>query len=312
MPELSTASVPGEAPVNAQVSGLTPPEIDALLAGFRDWLMRTVAVTDAALAPAVARAALADEPPDLHSLLSQLIALKQEVNLQTRATRSQQEQSTETLRHLAEALQVLEQDRAVQDKEADDNVAERERAEQMERLRPLLKAMVDAQDALSLARFEVRRIQEGLAQAPGAAVHQEPVATASTPPRMSWLARLLGLADAVTKTQQDATWLAQKREARMMEQWSEERHAIRKVVDSVVTGYTMSLQRLQRALEQHGLVPISCIGEAFDPETMEVVEVVHAPGRSASEVVEELRRGYLWQGRVFRFAQVKVARPAKE
>jgi molecular chaperone GrpE (heat shock protein) len=42
---------------------------------------------------------------------------------------------------------------------------------------------------------------------------------------------------------------------------------------------------------------------------MEVVEVVPDGGR-AGQVVEEVRRGYLWRGRVFRYAQVKVARPA--
>jgi len=26
-------------------------------------------------------------------------------------------------------------------------------------------------------------------------------------------------------------------------------------------------------------------------------------------VIEEVRRGYLWRGRLFRFAQVRVARP---
>jgi molecular chaperone GrpE len=41
---------------------------------------------------------------------------------------------------------------------------------------------------------------------------------------------------------------------------------------------------------------------------MEVVEAVSETGRPAGEVIEELRRGYLWRGRVFRYAQVRVAR----
>jgi molecular chaperone GrpE len=70
----------------------------------------------------------------------------------------------------------------------------------------------------------------------------------------------------------------------------------------------MSVQRLERALQQHGLEPIPCVGQPFDPETMEVVEVVPQSDGGGSEVVEEVRRGYLWRGRVFRFAQVKVAK----
>jgi molecular chaperone GrpE len=68
------------------------------------------------------------------------------------------------------------------------------------------------------------------------------------------------------------------------------------------------LQRLERTLDQHGLEPIPAVGRPFDPERMEVVEVVHEPGRTASEVTDEVRRGYLWQGKVFRCAQVRVAR----
>jgi len=38
------------------------------------------------------------------------------------------------------------------------------------------------------------------------------------------------------------------------------------------------------------------------------VEAVLDSGRPAGEVIEEVRRGYLWNGRVFRYAQVRVAK----
>jgi molecular chaperone GrpE len=41
---------------------------------------------------------------------------------------------------------------------------------------------------------------------------------------------------------------------------------------------------------------------------MEVVEVVEAADQPSGRVVEEVRRGYRWNGKPFRFAQVKVAR----
>jgi molecular chaperone GrpE len=41
---------------------------------------------------------------------------------------------------------------------------------------------------------------------------------------------------------------------------------------------------------------------------MEVVEAVPNTGRPLSEVIEEVRRGYLWNGSIFRYAQVRVAR----
>jgi molecular chaperone GrpE len=73
----------------------------------------------------------------------------------------------------------------------------------------------------------------------------------------------------------------------------------------------MGLDRIDRALTKHGLEPIPCVGEPFDPECMEVVEVVAAPGQDGSMVVEEVRRGYRWGERIFRFAQVRAARSEK-
>ena len=69
-----------------------------------------------------------------------------------------------------------------------------------------------------------------------------------------------------------------------------------------------ALQRLERAMRQHGLEPTEAVGQPFDPERMEVLEAVTDSGRPPGEVLEEVRRGYLWNGRVFRYAQVRVAR----
>jgi molecular chaperone GrpE len=71
----------------------------------------------------------------------------------------------------------------------------------------------------------------------------------------------------------------------------------------------MSLQRIDRAIAQQGLEVIACVGEPFDPETMEVAEVVREEGRTSTEVLQEIRRGYRWRGRLFRYAQVRVAKP---
>ena len=57
-----------------------------------------------------------------------------------------------------------------------------------------------------------------------------------------------------------------------------------------------------------GLEPVACQDREYDPELMEVVEVVADAGRPPGTVVEVVRPGYLWRGKVFRFAQVKVAR----
>jgi molecular chaperone GrpE len=69
---------------------------------------------------------------------------------------------------------------------------------------------------------------------------------------------------------------------------------------SLADGYAMSLRRI-------GLELIPCLGETFDPELMEVLELVPGTGKAKGVVVEEVRRGYHRGGSVIRFAQVKVA-----
>jgi molecular chaperone GrpE len=126
----------------------------------------------------------------------------------------------------------------------------------------------------------------------------------SSRPRQSWWTRWFGV------RRGEATSLrrkAQAREARRQEA-REAAERLRRFVTSLITGYTMSLHRVERALHQHDLEAIATVGLPFDPETMEVLEVVYQAGRKSTEVIEEVRRGYVWRGQVFRFAQVRVAR----
>jgi molecular chaperone GrpE len=53
---------------------------------------------------------------------------------------------------------------------------------------------------------------------------------------------------------------------------------------------------------------IDCVGLPVDPGQMTVVEVVDSPDRAPGHVVDEVRRGYTWRGRVLRYAEVRAAR----
>ncbi len=228
------------------------------------------------------RDATAPAPPppdadavDLHTLLAQFTALRHEVHLQTRAARAQQEQGTEALRQLGETVAALQ----------GSQLGARRGEEQAgdEAVRPLLKALVDVYDNLALAEREVRRAEES------AGPPQEQPAAPPAP--ASFWGRLFGHAGPVAA--QPAPPPADR---------------TRQVLASILTGYTMSLQRVERALRQQGLEPIPAVGQPFDPERMEALEVVADTGRPSGEVVGEVRRGYLWRGRLFRFAQVRVAK----
>lgn len=204
--------------------------------------------------------------------------------MQTRATRAQQEQNAAALEQLTRALDELRHESTESPPASE------------ETQRPLLKTLVDLYDALALAEREVRRSRENLLPSleklAGPDAEGQPV-----PPRLSWWSRWFA-GSATTSPDQERT--AQAREAA---------ERTRQLLESLLTGYTMSLQRLDRALRQHGLEPITTTGQPFDPERMEVLEAVADRNRTPGAVVEEVRRGYLWNGRVFRYAQVRVAKP---
>jgi molecular chaperone GrpE len=237
-----------------------------VLADFRAWLHESA--TEAEF-PTPA------EPPDWSTVLQHWIALRQEVNLQTRASRAQQEQNAQALEELARAVDTLQRAPAAAPERSGD-----------ERVRPLVKVLLDVYDALALGRRELQRTLDGATDLPRPQVV------------LPWWARWLGLGQAVERSLD-----------RPHAHTGKEMQAMRQKLDAVLVGYQMGLQRLERVLEQQGLEPIDCVGAAFDPESMEVVEVVRDAARTGTEVIEEVRRGYRWQGRVFRFAQVRVARP---
>ncbi|MEY2399601.1 MAG: molecular chaperone GrpE [Actinomycetota bacterium] len=61
---------------------------------------------------------------------------------------------------------------------------------------------------------------------------------------------------------------------------------------------------LNDTLSKEGLERIDAFGAAFDPELHDAV--LHEEGDGAAEVIEVLRSGWRWNGRVLRAAMVKV------
>jgi molecular chaperone GrpE len=264
MQESPPPRLAGETDRNGVVA-LTGDAIESILADFRAWL------THLPEAPAPADDA---ESVDLASLIRHFTALRQEVHLQTRASRSQMEQNAQAIEKLGEALNQLRQP-------ANDPV---------DTARPLLKSLIDVRDALALAQKQVSKSRALPLQAP-------PPEFAIQLPR--W-ARWMGLEQAM------------RRAIAPLQEWARARADAEQgqaILDSLLVGYTMSLQRLDRALEQHGLERIACVGMPFDPEIMEAVEVVKDASRSNSAVIEDVRPGYRYRGQLFRCAQVRVARP---
>jgi molecular chaperone GrpE len=262
---------------------------------------------DTAQAPAAPSAPA--ETVDLLTLVGQFTALRQEVNLQTRAVRTQQEQNAESLalnQKVFDSFQETQQRPEQQEEEA--------RQREMDvSLRPLLKAMVDVADyQLLTIREMTRAVQTAMGLLPqqlDEANSGEPPASDELPqaPAGGFFARLFG----VSRLTEYQRQLALHQQSRQHEAPStlpaQTINQIGRILESALAGLDMGLQRMDRAMRQFGLEPILCVGQPFDPERMEVVEVVADSDGPPGAVIDEVRRGYVWKGKVFRFAQVRVS-----
>jgi molecular chaperone GrpE len=294
-PPLPSACLAGQPPPGA----LTPERIERALADFRDWLASPPTESPAASRPA--------QPVDLHTLVGQFTALRHEVNLQTKASRAALEQNAEALRQLEEAAAALSATEEVADEPATPSAE----------VQALVKAIVDIYDALALARGQIDKqrasIQVTLESVIESLTLEPPPVVAQTPAeeKPGFWARFLGTETPTPPVDPALTEWHRTTIRKIKEREQKAREAcdfLRDALDSVLTGYTMSLNRVDRALEKLGVEPMSCVGERFDPERMEVIEAVPNSGRQLGEVLDEVRRGYYWNGAIFRYAQVRVAR----
>lgn len=213
-------------------------------------------------------------PPafDLATVVAHFTALRHDVNLQTKAVRAVAEQSATTPKPVAT-----------------DSSA------------PLLKALIEIADALSASHRQIESVR----------VNVEPLLAKLSAPslpdppavgRPRFLGRLFGgVADLSEWAREVATADAQRTSTA-----AEATAKLSPLLTGLADGYTMSLRRVEKALEAAGMQTIPAVGRVFDPELMEVVEV--AGDGPSGTVVEEVRRGYTRNGAVVRFALVKVAR----
>ena len=251
-------------------AALTPEAVDGLLAEFRDWL----GSASAGRQPPGAHfhrepdAPRSPAPVDLFTLVGQFTALRHEVNLQTKAARAATEQAAEALKRLAEPPP-----------EPDDKA------------RAAVKAVIDIADALALSLRQAERLRDAAAE-----LLDELTAERGDPqpPGPGFFGRLFGRRPGPAEdTEPPVDPTADK---------------LRQLVAAAADGYALSLRRVERLLPTLELEPRPCYGGPFDPDWMEAVEVVGDTGEPPGTVVEEVRPGYLWRGKPFRPAQVKVAR----
>ena len=67
--------------------------------------------------------------------------------------------------------------------------------------------------------------------------------------------------------------------------------------------------RLLQAIAKLGAEYYPALGETFDPHRHKAMGSVSDPTLPENHVVDELRRGYLYRGRIVRYSLVRVANP---
>lgn len=77
-------------------------------------------------------------------------------------------------------------------------------------------------------------------------------------------------------------------------------------------GIEMVQKNLYSALESAGLQKIDTVGQPFDPAKHEAIEKIQGSSPGSDVVVEELRTGYMFRGRIIRPSMVKVELAMKE
>jgi len=254
------------------------PDHEEVLTRFRDWLDQTRSECET-LDEHAADGELPGEPVGLYQLVEQLTALRHDVRLLTKAARGTEERNEATLVSMQAAI---EQFRAVEPKEADaaDKAA-----------RPLVEALVELDESLVRGRRVIEQAQHRILEEVNVELNEARDRLDQLYRTQPWWRRLLC-----------RPWHEAMRDVYSGRTIDTER----RVFESLLEGYDLIHNRLRRTMQEQSIVRMECLGKPADPNSMTVVEVVSDSSRCPGTVVEEVRPGYFWNGKAFRFAEVKA------
>lgn len=82
--------------------------------------------------------------------------------------------------------------------------------------------------------------------------------------------------------------------------------------NSFVDGIRMISRQIEDMLKRYGVEEINSLGQAFDPEYNEAVEIDESPDVKKDTITKVYQKGFKLDKYVVRAARVKVTRPAKQ
>ena len=74
-----------------------------------------------------------------------------------------------------------------------------------------------------------------------------------------------------------------------------------------IEGISLTAEQLKSDLKKHGIEEIKCKGKPFDPNTCEALSQIPAPDATEGEILEIMRKGFMFRNKVLRYAQVVTA-----
>jgi molecular chaperone GrpE len=250
---------------------------DALISRFRDWLEQARTEFEGTSERQSPTPTGPIPEVGLFRLVEEFTALRHEVKLETKGSRSLQEQLEAVLPAIRQAI---DQFRTIGPKEEQAVIAA---------ARPMAEALADLDEALDRGRLEIEKARDRI-RASIALIGSELDAVYRGFP---WFRRI-GLRVYHGRVQE---LLGSRVAGGQDEQFA-----------ALLEGYDLIQVRLRRAMDAGQVRRIDTVGLPVDPALMSVIEVVDAPDQRPGHVVDEVRRGYTWRGRVLRFAEVRAAR----
>ncbi len=254
------------------------PDHEEVLTRFRDWLDEARSECDS-LDEDVEGEPWSGDGTGLCQLVEQLTALRHDVKLMTKAARGTEECAEATRLTLQAAI---EQFRSVEanEEEAADKAAQ-----------PLAEALFELDESLIRCRKVIQQAKSRVLEDLDAELKEVRARLDALFGTQPWWRRLLC-----------RPW----HEAARKLYSGRALDTSRTFFDALLEGYSLIEKRLRRTMQEQSIVRMQCLGEQADPNRMTVVEVVTDLSRQAGTVVEEIRPGYCWKGRVLRFAEVKA------
>ena len=83
-------------------------------------------------------------------------------------------------------------------------------------------------------------------------------------------------------------------------------------IEAFKKGLRLVQDQLRSCLEKHGVEQIECLDKAFDPNVHEALFQIESDAHKDNQVVDELEKGYLLNGRLLRPAKVSICKKAKK